>query len=110
MRAMVIRDAGAPLELTELVPPAAGAGQVVVRVAACGVCYRDLLDREGKYPFMKRPVVTGHELGGEVIAVGDGVELKPGDRVVTTHRPSCGSCDACRRGQESYCMQSLASY
>jgi D-arabinose 1-dehydrogenase-like Zn-dependent alcohol dehydrogenase len=59
---------------------------------------------------MKRPVVTGHEFAGEVIAVGEGVELKIGERVATTHRPACGSCDACRRGEETYCLQSLVSY
>jgi D-arabinose 1-dehydrogenase-like Zn-dependent alcohol dehydrogenase len=112
MRAMLIREPGGPekLEWTELPSPVAGPGQVVVRVAACGVCYRDLLDREGKYPFMKRPVVTGHELSGEVISVGENVDLKVGDRVATTHRPSCGACDACARGEETHCLGSPISY
>jgi D-arabinose 1-dehydrogenase-like Zn-dependent alcohol dehydrogenase len=112
MRGMVIREPGGleKLEWTELPSPVAGPGQVVVKVAACGVCYRDLLDREGKYAFMKRPVVTGHEFGGEVISVGEGVDLRVGDRVVTTHRPSCGSCEACLRGEETHCLQSPVSY
>jgi acryloyl-coenzyme A reductase len=112
MRAMVIREPGGveKLEWTELPSPVAGPGQVVIRVAACGVCYRDLLDREGKYAFMKRPVVTGHEFGGEVLAVGENVDLKVGDRVVTTHRPSCGTCEACLRGDETHCLQSPVSY
>src|SRR5688572_8647065 len=107
MRAMVIREPGGleKLEWSEVPSPVAGAG-----VAACGVCYRDLLDREGKYPFMKRPVVTGHELAGEVISVGEGVDLKVGDRVATTHRPSCGACDACARGDETHCLGSPISY
>jgi D-arabinose 1-dehydrogenase-like Zn-dependent alcohol dehydrogenase len=105
---MVIREAGAPLELSDLATPVAGPGQVVVRVAACGVCYRDLLDREGKYPFMKRPVVTGHEVSG--VVASDGEKFKKGDRVVTTHRPSCGSCPACARGEETHCLQSPISY
>ena len=113
MRAIVIREPGGleRLELCELESPSPGDGQVRVRVAACGVCYRDLLDREGKYPFMKRPVVTGHELAGEVVAVGRGVStLKLGDRVATTHRPPCGQCAACRRGEETHCLGSPVSY
>jgi D-arabinose 1-dehydrogenase-like Zn-dependent alcohol dehydrogenase len=112
MKAIVIREPGGleRLELTDLPSPEPGAGQVRVRVAACGVCYRDLLDREGKYPFMRRPVVTGHELAGEVVAVGSGVSLKPGDRVATVHRPPCGACAACARGDETHCVGSPISY
>jgi len=112
MHAMVIREPGGveKLEWTELPSPTPGPAQAVIRVGGCGVCYRDLIDREGKYPFMKRPVVTGHEFAGEVIRVGEGVSLKVGDRVATIHRPACGHCDACQRGDETHCMQSLASY
>jgi acryloyl-coenzyme A reductase len=113
MRAIVIREAGGPerLELADWPSPSPGAGQVVVRVAACGVCYRDLLDREGKYPFMKRPVVTGHEWAGTVAAVGPDVrQFAVGDRVATTHRPACGECEPCRAGDETHCMTAVASY
>src|SRR5689334_891449 len=113
MRAIQIKEPGGleRLELVELPTPEPGAGQVRLRVAACGVCYRDLLDREGKYPFMKRPVVTGHEFAGEVVAVGSGVrDFAAGDRVAVTHRPSCGDCDACRAGEETHCLRSPASY
>jgi D-arabinose 1-dehydrogenase-like Zn-dependent alcohol dehydrogenase len=109
---MLIREPGGveKLEWSELPSPVPGAGQVLVKVAACGVCYRDLIDREGKYSFMKRPVVTGHEFAGEVIAVGPGANLQIGDRVATIHRPPCGECAACLRGDETHCLQSLASY
>jgi acryloyl-coenzyme A reductase len=113
MRAIQIREPGGleRLELVDVPSPEPGAGQVRVRVAACGVCYRDLLDRQGKYPFMKRPVITGHEFAGEVVARGPGVSAwAVGDRVASTHRPSCGECDVCRAGDETHCLRAPASY
>lgn len=110
MRAAVIRDIGR-LEVGEWPEPTAGPGQVVVRVAACGVCYRDLIDRDGKYPFMRRPVVTGHEIAGTVEAVGAGVAgFGVGDRVVAVHRAPCGACDRCRAGEETRCLASPVMY
>jgi acryloyl-coenzyme A reductase len=110
MRAVVIRDVG-KIEVTEWAAPTAGAGQVIVRVAACGVCHRDLVDRDGKYPFMRRPVVTGHELAGTVRAVGEGVrEFAVGDRVAAVHRAPCGSCANCAGGEETRCLGSPVSY
>ncbi|MGZ3425127.1 MAG: alcohol dehydrogenase catalytic domain-containing protein, partial [Polyangia bacterium] len=107
MRAAVIRDVGS-LELVEDWPaPTAGPGQVVVRVAACGVCYRDLIDRDGKYPFLRRPIVTGHELAGTVEAVGAGVRgFAVGERVATVHRAPCGACAPCLAGEETRCAAS----
>ncbi len=113
MRAIVIREAGGleRLELSDVPTPVPGAGQVLVRVAGCGVCYRDLLDREGKYPFMRRPIVTGHEFAGEISAVGGGVDgFVVGDRVASTHRPACGTCAACAAGQETRCAGSPVMY
>ena len=110
MQAVVIRDIG-KMELTEWPTPTAGPGQVVVRVAACGVCYRDLIDRDGKYPFMRRPVVTGHELGGTITAVGSGVDgFVVGDRVVAVHRAPCGECAMCRAAEETRCLGSPVMY
>jgi D-arabinose 1-dehydrogenase-like Zn-dependent alcohol dehydrogenase len=80
------------------------AGQVRVSVEACGVCHRDLLDREGRFPFLRLPVTPGHEAVGRVSAVGPGVDsLRVGDRVATMHRDSCGACTACLRGDETLC-------
>jgi D-arabinose 1-dehydrogenase-like Zn-dependent alcohol dehydrogenase len=113
MKAIVIREPGGleRLELTDWPTPEPGAGQVRVRVAACGVCYRDLVDREGKYPFMRRPIVTGHEWSGEIAAVGPGVrDFAVGDRVCATHRPACGECESCRAGEETRCLGAVASY
>jgi D-arabinose 1-dehydrogenase-like Zn-dependent alcohol dehydrogenase len=113
MRAIVIREPGGleRLELEERPSPEAGRGQVRLSVKACGVCYRDLIDRQGGYPFMRRPIVTGHELAGEVTQVGPGVtDFHVGDRVAAIHRPPCGECVACRADDETRCTSSVASY
>ncbi len=112
MRAVLIREPGGldKLELVEVPAQHPGDGQVLVRVRAAGVCHRDLLDRQGAYPFMKRPVVTGHEFAGEVVEVGPGAGLSVGDRVVAMHRPPCGRCDECRAGEEVRCTQSVYSF
>src|SRR5262252_8455936 len=113
MKAVVIREAGGleKLEYGDVPSPSPDARHVLVRVAGCGVCYRDLLDREGKYPFMRRPIVTGHELAGEIVALGAGVSgFAVGDRVAATHRPACGECAACRADDETHCLASPASF
>ncbi|MFI5297023.1 MAG: alcohol dehydrogenase catalytic domain-containing protein [Polyangiales bacterium] len=80
-------------------------GQVVVQVEACGVCHRDLIDRGGRFPFQRTPIVPGHEAAGHVVAVGRDVrDWKIGDRVGTMHRDSCGECRACRAGETSLCV------
>jgi D-arabinose 1-dehydrogenase-like Zn-dependent alcohol dehydrogenase len=86
--------------------PTPGPGQVLVEVEACGVCHRDLIDREGRFPFLQLPITPGHEAAGRVIAVGPSVtRWKTGDRVGTLHRDSCGACEACADGQTSLCVR-----
>ncbi|HMJ34697.1 MAG TPA: alcohol dehydrogenase catalytic domain-containing protein [Baekduia sp.] len=81
--------------------PVAGPGEVVCRVLACGVCGSDISDA---WVEPKLPVVLGHELTGEVVAVGAGVVgLDEGDRVVIHHHAPCGECRRCRRGHETLC-------
>jgi L-iditol 2-dehydrogenase len=81
--------------------PAPGAGEVVCRVLACGVCGSDISDA---WVAPKVPVVLGHELTGEVEAVGPGVTgVAAGDRVVVHHHAPCGECRRCRRGHETLC-------
>src|SRR5690606_6051538 len=74
MRAVVLERIGGPeqLSLREVPDPEPGPGEAVVRIAAAGVCGRDLIDRRGGFPAMKLPTVLGHEFSGEVIAVGPG--------------------------------------
>jgi L-iditol 2-dehydrogenase len=87
--------------------PEPTAGDVVCRVLACGVCGSDVLD---SWVARKVPVVLGHELSGEVTAVGDGVRgVAVGDRVVVHHHAPCGECRRCRRGHETLCERFKAT-
>jgi len=83
-------------------------GLVVVEIEACGVCHRDLIDRGGGIPFTTLPITLGHEAVGHVTAVGPDVTMwRPGDRVATLHRDSCGTCERCREGEESLCQNAF---
>lgn len=85
--------------------PTPSGSQVLVEVEACGVCYRDCIDRDGRFAFIQVPVTPGHEAVGHVLAVGEDVkDWKVGDRVATMHRDYCGSCEACERGETSLCL------
>jgi 2-desacetyl-2-hydroxyethyl bacteriochlorophyllide A dehydrogenase len=85
-------------------PPAPPAGQAVVRVRAVGICGTDYAGYLGKMPFFSYPRIPGHELGVEVVAVGDGVaNVKPGDRCCVEPYISCWRCYACRRGLTNCC-------
>jgi acryloyl-coenzyme A reductase len=79
--------------------------QVLLRIEACGVCHRDLIDRAGRFPFQQFPITPGHEAAGRVLEVGDAVtDWRPGDRVGTLHRDACGECSSCRAGETSLCQ------
>jgi L-iditol 2-dehydrogenase len=80
-----------------------GPGEVVVRVAECGICGSDLKMYAGTHAFMRPPIVMGHEISGTVEAVGDGVDLRPGAPVTLFPPVGCGSCFHCRAGQEQLC-------
>jgi L-iditol 2-dehydrogenase len=87
--------------LEEAPDPEPGAGEVVCRVEACGVCGSDVTDW---YVVRKLPAVLGHEPAGVVTALGDGVEaVSVGDRVALHHHTPCGECRRCRRGHETLC-------
>jgi Zn-dependent alcohol dehydrogenase len=82
------------------------AGEVRIRVAACGVCRSDLSMQDGTLP-VPLPAVLGHEASAVVDAVGDGVtDLEPGDHVVVSWVAQCGDCFFCRRGQPQLCQTS----
>jgi D-arabinose 1-dehydrogenase-like Zn-dependent alcohol dehydrogenase len=101
MKAAVIPEVNGVWELREVPTPRPGPGEVLIKVAACGVCLNDVLATEGKIPFPAiTPAITGHEPVGEVVEVGDGVSSRVvGDRVgVTWVRATCGRCDYCRLG------------
>jgi S-(hydroxymethyl)glutathione dehydrogenase / alcohol dehydrogenase len=101
--AAVLWEPGRPVEILEvdLAPPRAG--EVLVDIAACGVCASDLHVVDGHLP-EPLPLVLGHEASGVVAEVGPEVgSLEPGDPVVLALVPSCGSCDACRGGRPNFC-------
>jgi D-arabinose 1-dehydrogenase-like Zn-dependent alcohol dehydrogenase len=111
MRALVLDEKNGPFRMEEREPPALEPGTVLLRVRACGVCHRDVIDRRGVFPYSTFPRVLGHEIAGDILEVGSGVtDFKVGDRVVTTHRPSCGECPSCKANEETRCERSLWSY
>jgi 2-desacetyl-2-hydroxyethyl bacteriochlorophyllide A dehydrogenase len=86
-------------------PPTPGPGLVLVRPHVMGICGTDLGGYLGKMPFFGYPRIIGHELGVEVLRVGDGVvNVKPGDRCSVEPYLNCGSCFACRRGATNCCQ------
>ena len=85
-------------------PPAPGPGEAVVRVHQVGICGTDLGGYLGKMPFFSYPRIPGHELGVEVMTVGDGVtNVSPGDRCSVEPYLNCQRCHACRRGHTNCC-------
>jgi len=109
MRAMVYRGAGPALALEEWPVPAPGAGEVLIRVSACGVCRTDLHVVDGDLTEPRLPVVPGHEVVGRVAALGAGVErFREGERVgVPWLGWTCGACRYCLSGRENLCPEAL---
>jgi D-arabinose 1-dehydrogenase-like Zn-dependent alcohol dehydrogenase len=105
MRVMQVSQPNGPFELVEREIPVPAAGQVRVKVEACGICHSDSLTKEGLYPGIKYPRVPGHEVAGIIDAVGPGVMgWTEGQRVgVGWHGGYCGHCEACRRGNFFAC-------
>jgi propanol-preferring alcohol dehydrogenase len=105
MRAMVLDRPGLPLAMREREAPAPGRGEVLVEIAACGVCRTDLHVVDGELPRPKLPIVPGHEIVGRVAALGDGVTaFALGERIgVPWLGWTCGVCPYCRDGRENLC-------
>src|SRR5919205_1740657 len=105
IRAAVLEEFGAPLEVQDVELDEPKAGEVLVRLQACGVCHTDLYTASGADPSGYAPTVLGHEGAGVVEAVGEGVtSLAPGDHVVTLFSPQCGECVNCRSGKTNICI------
>ena len=105
MRAMLLDAPGRPLRLAEIPPGAPGAGQILVRVAACGVCRTDLHICDGDLAFIRSPIIPGHEIVGRVARLGQGVAcFAEGQRVgVPWLGWTCGRCSYCTSGRENLC-------
>src|SRR5205807_904376 len=103
-RAALFHGPGRPFEVREIDLAEPRPGEVVVRMAAVGICGTDLHSVRGEWT-RPTPSVLGHEGAGVVEAVGADVSsVAPGDRVVLSWAPSCGECADCRRGRPAACV------
>ncbi|OGA80046.1 MAG: hypothetical protein A3G81_33665 [Betaproteobacteria bacterium RIFCSPLOWO2_12_FULL_65_14] len=110
MRAVVVRKTGGSdvLRIEEVATPKAGPREVLIRVAACGVCTLDVVTRNGTYRNrVELPLIPGHEIAGTVVETGAEVRrFRAGERVATTQRYHiCGACRFCRGGYEPLCAE-----
>ncbi len=107
MKAVQATRPGAPFEVVERDIPEPGAGQVRIRVEACGMCHSDAIVRGGAFPGLVLPRIPGHEIAGRIEAVGVAVKpWKVGDRVgVGWHGGHCFVCNACRKGLFLNCVE-----
>ncbi len=118
MRSWQVVDWGKPLQMNEYPDPVPQGPEVVVRLSGCGVCHSDLHQADGYFDLgggrrislaergNKLPYTPGHEMAGEVQAVGPQVQgVKPGDKGIVFPWIGCGECEPCRRGDETYCDQ-----
>jgi len=106
MKAAVYHGNGSRLAIEEMPTPTLREGEVMLRVAACGLCHTDLhyLDH-GVPTFQKPPIILGHEAAGTVDRIGPGVSgVSPGDRVLAPSVWACGRCRYCRAGRENLCV------
>jgi acryloyl-coenzyme A reductase len=110
MKAIVVRAPGGTdvLEMETVADPTPGAKDVVIKVDACGVCFHDIVTRNGTLKFgVQMPCILGHEISGTVVETGRDVRgFKSGDRVATVQRYHiCGACRHCRMGRETLCPE-----
>ncbi|HEX2225526.1 MAG TPA: alcohol dehydrogenase [Candidatus Binatia bacterium] len=109
MHVVQVTRPNGPLEIVEREIPEPDAGQVRIKVEACGICHSDSFTKEGTWPGIQYPRVPGHEVAGSIDAVGTGVVgWRAGQRVgVGWHGGHCGYCDSCRRGDFVTCQIAL---
>jgi 2-desacetyl-2-hydroxyethyl bacteriochlorophyllide A dehydrogenase len=106
MRSVRLVQLGTALENAEVALPEIGPSEVLVRVAACGICHSDAHYRAGISRIDPLPVILGHEVAGRVETVGREVHhVSPKDRVYVHYLISCGCCDFCRHGHEQFCVK-----
>ena len=106
IRAAVLPEIGAALSIEQVLVDPPRPGEVLVRIAAAGVCHSDLHLADGHLGEDRAPIVLGHEGAGVVEAVGEGVSsVAPGERVALSFVPACGECRYCRAGRSNLCVQ-----
>ncbi len=109
MKAAVYHGSGKELEIEDVPVPEPKKGEILIRIAACGVCHTDLHYIDHGVPtFKKPPLILGHEAAGTVSRIGEDVEnLSEGDRVLVPAVLSCGMCPNCRTGRENICEHGI---
>ncbi len=111
MKAAVLREFKKPLSLEDVLRPVLDAGDVLLRVEACGVCHSDLHVADGDWPqfqgITRKPLILGHEIAGRVVEKSESVAgFQIGDRLgVPWIYWTCGACDFCREGNENLCAK-----
>jgi propanol-preferring alcohol dehydrogenase len=106
MKAVRMTAVGRPLEPARVEAREPGHGELLVRIRAAGICHSDAHYRRGLSPMGTLPITLGHEIAGVVERVGPGVGTHEfGDRVCLHYLVTCGECDACRRGFETWCVR-----
>ena len=106
MKAMVLEKFGAPMVLRDFPKPSIGEGEILLRTRGCGLCGTDLKIFDGHVNTVKLPRIMGHELAGEVVEIGPGVQgWKVGDHGVVHIYLTCGNCYQCRIGRENNCTK-----
>ena len=106
MKAVRLAQIGKPREGADLPIPTLGPCDVLIRVAAAGICHSDAHYRAGISQFENLPLTLGHEVAGRVEKIGDNVtNLQPGGRVCLHYLVHCGHCEYCRRGLEQFCIK-----
>ena len=104
MKSVRLVKIGKHLEAADIPTPQIGPSELLVRVAACGICHSDAHYRAGISPITRLPVTLGHEIAGVVESVGkDETNISVGDRVCVHYLETCGRCDFCLSGQEQFC-------
>ncbi|UCH61082.1 MAG: zinc-dependent alcohol dehydrogenase family protein [Anaerolineales bacterium] len=117
MKAMLLKALGAldenpqPLQMVELPEPLPGEGELLVKVSACGVCHTELDEIEGRTPPPQLPMVLGHQVVGQVAAIGSQTSnFRVGERVgIAWIYSACGACMFCQAGQENLCSDFQAT-
>jgi 2-desacetyl-2-hydroxyethyl bacteriochlorophyllide A dehydrogenase len=106
MRAAVFKAVGQPLAIEQRPDPTPGEGEVVLKVARCGICGTDLAMSDGSGQTFEVNSIIGHEFAGEIVAIGPNVErLKVGDRIAAMPFTGCGTCATCLAGRPNFCTQ-----
>ena len=104
MKAVRLVEPRQPLQLSEIIRPEPGPGEVLIRVQAAGICHSDAHYRAGKASAGPLPITPGHEIAGTVEVLGEAVDtFRAGDRVCVHYLVTCGKCAQCQSGHEQFC-------